>query len=762
MDISAEAVLRSYNQSSRQQMARSRGLSYTNKGTEALIALLKPVLYSPAALHQALTQLSPAERALLDHLILLGGEGPLALLQRLLEEDGLVDKDPKARDSWGNYREVKGSPWPEDSRNFGDVVARLGVLGLVYSSNPGLSGAIELARPGYHLYIPDEVLAQLPPVELPVETVSPPTLVRPADPAALLRDIYVLLSVAGERPIPLTKAGLIVKRALVQINGLLQVQEEVADARSEEELSHLPFLRALAEDLRLLVPRQGDLHLGDNAPAFLAQPRALRRQQLYAAYQTTGLWCEVFQLPGLSVRTAGGRRPVPEPVVAARQRVLAEIAALPAERWITVEHLVSRMRRRAYEFLFPRRQGDRYMSGFLSQPNPYSGGNALDWTFEQIYSEASGWERVEAGFIRTVATQALPWLGILDLGFHDDQPVAFRITADGARLLHGVLPAESVAAAPNVVIQPNFQLFAFEPTDESVLFRLDQVAERVRLEKAGEYRLTRESVYRAQRAGWSAEEVLRFLDEVSTVPLPQNVRRSIEEWGAEQERVVIRRGMALLQAVDAPTLDALYADTALAPLLGRRVTSVAALVPPANLTTLYQKLLERDQIPALSEGPEEGAYPAFTVAADGTVAFQEPVPSIFVLRELRPFVDGTPPAAVRLTEESLRRAAQGGMTPEEILTVLDDYGAGEMPPAIATLVRRWAKDWGRGALADVTLLQVEQSATLGDLLTDPAVKRYLTPVPQSATLAVVRQEGVAAVRAALAARGVELDSRLFR
>src|SRR5439155_11673657 len=182
-------------------------------------------------------------------------------------------------------------------------------------------------------------------------------------------------------------------------------------------------------------------------------------------------------------------------------------------------------------------------------------------------------------------------------------------------------PLLATASAPHIVVQPNFQIFAFEPTDESVPFALDQLADRVRAEQVVEYQLSRDSVYRAQRAGLDAAAIVAFLEQVSTVPLPQNVRRSLEEWGALHERVVVHRGVPLLHAVDARTLDALYADSRVAPLLGRRVAPTAALVAPEHLAALHKRLLDSDWLPALSEGPERPAQPAFAVDGDGWISF---------------------------------------------------------------------------------------------------------------------------------------------
>ena len=542
---------------------------------------------------------------MLDQLILLGGEAHADLLRGMLEREGRIEPREQSRDLWRGYRDEKGSPWARDSRKFADLVARLGVLGLAYSANSTMGGVVELNSPGQRLFIPDEVLQHLPPVALAVETAAPPALLCPADPAAAPRDVYMLLSAAAEAPLPLISRGLIAKRALLRLAGRLRLPEDAAAARSEEDLPRLALLRALAEQQDVLAVQPAGLVPGDAAADFLALPAGERRLCLVEGYRATPLWCELFHLPGVSVRTNDPRRPAPEAIAAARRRVLAEVAELPAGRWVSLDHLTERLRRRAYEFLLPRHwPGRRSYLGYAAAPDPYGGDNALGWVFEGAGDERQGWAAVEGGFIRMVV-QALHWLGAVDAGLTGEALSALRLTADGARLLRGEPALPTAPAAPNVVVQPNFSLLAFEPTDEAVLFLLDQLAERVRAEQAMEYRLSRESTHRAQRAGWEVPAILRFLEEVSTVPLPQNVRRSVEEWGAELERVVVRRGAALLQAADGADLDALVADPTLAPLLGRRPAAIAALVPRANLEALQRRLLAHGHLPALSEGTDE-------------------------------------------------------------------------------------------------------------------------------------------------------------
>jgi hypothetical protein len=243
--------------------------------------------------------------------------------------------------------------------------------------------------------------------------------------------------------------------------------------------------------------------------------------------------------------------------------------------------------------------------------------------------------------------------------------------------------------------------------------------------------------------------------------VPPNVRRSIEEWGAQIERVTLRRETPLLHARDAAALDALYADPELAPLLGRRVAPAVALVSSAQLLQLGERLAARGHLPALDEGPGAAAGPQVDVDAHGRLTFRQHLPSVYVLRAVRRFADGDG-EDFRLSATSLRRAAKAGLTADDVLAELERLHAGALPEAVAALVRRWTKDWGRGALFETTLLQVEQPDTLADLLADPQVRPLIQPLPGAPTLALVRPEAVERLRELLGGFGMAVEGRLMR
>lgn len=79
-------------------------------------------------------------------------------------------------------------------------------------------------------------------------------------------------------------------------------------------------------------------------------------------------------------------------------------------------------------------------------------------------------------------------------------------------------------------LQPSFEILTERELSPGVLWRLELVAELVRLDGLRTYRLTRESVHRGLR--WlSLEEVLEFL-QAHSVDQPQNVLHTLGDWGA--------------------------------------------------------------------------------------------------------------------------------------------------------------------------------------------------------------------------------------
>src|SRR3972149_4238550 len=98
---------------------------------------------------------------------------------------------------------------------------------------------LHLGMPGEVIFIPDEVLAHLPPVTLP--SPDPPAIaaadIREAAPQTLQRDIYLYWRFARRNELALTTRGLVPKRLLGKIAEGLVVAEDVDAVAGEQELA---------------------------------------------------------------------------------------------------------------------------------------------------------------------------------------------------------------------------------------------------------------------------------------------------------------------------------------------------------------------------------------------------------------------------------------------------------------------------------------------------------------------------------------------
>lgn len=150
-----------------------------------------------------------------------------------------------------------------------------------------------------------------------------------------------------------------------------------------------------------------------------------------------------------------------------------------------------------------------------------------------------------------------------------------------------------------VIIQPNLDLLAYQPLTAPALFTLDQCAARAKLDRVAHYRLTKESVIRAQQGGWSEDETTRRLEQLSGGPLPGNVRVRLADWIRAASRVRLTSNAAVLTTATSKVLDALMADRNARVWVVRRLGPAMALVAPADVASVRRWLLAHGELPAV-------------------------------------------------------------------------------------------------------------------------------------------------------------------
>jgi hypothetical protein len=377
-------------------------------------------------------------------------------------------------------------------------------------------------------------------------------------------------------------------------------------------------------------------------------------------------------------------------------------------------------------------------------------------------------------------------MGLLDIGLLDGTPTAYRLTPIGAWVLAAGPKVELPQQGGRVVVQPNFELFAFDPISDLVLAKLDEFAERVQAERAIKYRLTRQSVYNAQKHGWSATQVIEALVEMSQADggttgqeghsLPQNVVRTLQEWQSLHERITIHRRAGLLQAADGELFARLVQDPQVERHLLKSLDrsdgnepALAIIAPALGEAEELARALERAGYPALrTRSAQDAPRPALILdeaklSASGIpVEFDVALPSVYLLKQIEPFSSTDERGAFHLTPASIHSAAERGMPAQDVLDRLRALHRGPIPRAVERQIRAWGHYYGDASVEQMTLVQVRDAKTLNELLAEPDVQALLRPfVPDPRhALAWVAPEQVDELLEVLARYGIRVDDRL--
>lgn len=550
-------------------------------------------LFHPLSVLEALRMLSQGQWAILRELARCGGQAHSSDLRLYLLAAGALPGAGRAPDAQAKLYEL--------------ALGRLLGLGLLFWGRLDVLGGRAYASGAHEglLVVPPSVLALLPEVEMPEEAMPAPQYPQPRAPRfasveALQRDLYLLWRVARDQPAGLLLGanGSLPKGALRQVLAALAPKNGGENGKSEQEMPRLLFLRALAEELGLLVARDGALH-AQNARAYFALPLVQRAERCYTCWLEGTFWNELLWMPGITLRPAPSlHEPARPEVLRGRRAVLELLRAQTAGVWVS---------RAAFLALARLRPGAHHLWAQRGEPGSESSPpeKLFGWEFRVRGVWLAPREeraQVEAAFVAAVLEGPLHWLGLVDLDALAGQPpLAYRLAPGGLALLgQGEWPPElRDQQAGRLIVQPNFDLVALAPLQETTLLFLDEVAERQSLEQVAQYRLTRARWLHALAQGASATTLIQRLEALAQAPLPQNLRYSLLEWERQAQRVRVMRAVTLLEVQEAALLDALLADPTLAPFLVRRLTPTAALVERRHLAALYAALLERGELPKL-------------------------------------------------------------------------------------------------------------------------------------------------------------------
>jgi hypothetical protein len=160
---------------------------------------------------------------------------------------------------------------------------------------------------------------------------------------------------------------------------------------------------------------------------------------------------------------------------------------------------------------------------------------------------------------------------------------------------------------------PNLSLIAYPPFSALELWLLDACAEEESLQQTATFRLTRESLARAHRAGMSGQVVAERLEALIGSGLPSNVRVTLDDWMRHAARLRFTRGAELLRVADPAVLDGLLGDARAGGWIGRRLAPTIALLTPNSGEEVRGWLLRRGELPAVERPPDGSEMAGFPV-----------------------------------------------------------------------------------------------------------------------------------------------------
>ncbi len=744
-------------------MLRYTGVQDVPKTKEARNALWLKQMSDPARIQQALARLTPRARQALQLLQAReGAELRTARYRELLQKAEIIPRETR-RATYGFSPRLQDPTRISDPKTFEEILAVLLLNGLIWShtlpadalgnSRIGFSG-------GRYVYIPDEIAAHLPPV--PPAKRKPPQVahVLTASARTCQRDLYLVWSAAREEPFGLQMTGLLRMADLRRVAKQLLVPENIATGTKETDYRRIFFLRRLLRALDLLrEPHNAFVLEANTDPGFLQWPPADRVKASFESWRD-GLWWNelwVTYVQGKTRASGAVTDFAADDVRKARRAVLLTLAELVRKferdaegpAWVTLDELSETLRDRNEEFLLDRTAAEeQYRTYRYSYTSPEELSvyqfNALQWQWDLADSTGmSGWDRVEHEFIRGVLTEGLYWLGLVDLGYA--RPVAqeggkapanllaVRLTDMGRWLLLGEARPAIPEETGRVVLQPNFRIFAFDPISDSVLARLDSFATRLNAERAIEYELSRESVYRAQLAGQTAAEIAAWLEQITGAALPQNIARSLAEWQTAFEQITVRTNAGWVEAASPQLIEELLQSPDLQKAIIKRVTPTGLIVRADKIAAIEAALLAAGELPLRLARADVVRPGAIIVLNDGQIMPAGPMTDLYTRTVLAQFAERSG-EGWRITPATVARAASRGMDAAAILQQLSSLAHGAVPEGLQTQIKTWSKHYGTASIATLTLVQFRDQETLDELRQDPQLAKLLLPFHPEARL----------------------------
>jgi hypothetical protein len=233
-------------------------------------------------------------------------------------------------------------------------------------------------------------------------------------------------------------------------------------------------------------------------------------------------------VPGLELEG----EPELEPV-RVREFLVGLIMDLPRDTWWSLEAFIAQIKELHPDFL---RAGGEYDSWFIKK----AGSDEFLRGFEN-------WDQVEGAYLRYLLAGPLGWLGLMDLGFpeEDGAAAAFRLSSIGEDLLQGDPPRIKKRKPEKVQVRAKGEIRLTENIPHKIRYQLSRFCDwDVYKAEAYYYMISPASLNRAEGQGLRVAHLLSLL-QAHAESIPPNITSALERWEKAGAQAVVSRNTIL-------------------------------------------------------------------------------------------------------------------------------------------------------------------------------------------------------------------------
>ncbi len=201
-----------------------------------------------------------------------------------------------------------------------------------------------------------------------------------------------------------------------------------------------------------------------------------------------------------------------------------------------------------------------------------------DWIRSELFIDNQQLKWIQVDDDRVQLSLETPiLLGIVEAAYRGKKLLAVRLTDVGEGVLKGN-PQPTPENRERFFVLPNFELTVFTSEMEfQNLYRLMLITEPVRTDVVSTFKLTDKSVFQAIEIGLREDDILGFLKQESSKPVPRNVARSITDWTSQTTFTTIEE-VTLFETETEKDLDKMMLIPAFTKSIIRKIGPTAVVV----------------------------------------------------------------------------------------------------------------------------------------------------------------------------------------